>query len=143
MPVQKVFDIKDFVVANLKPKNQEGYKEGRPYNQWISQVLGFEAILIRSHPNRSSYCVEDQVKFQQGQDGDSKSLFHKSGALHLINKSSVDELREVVKAKYSGTDVEVNSFDETLFRPNIVINTEVPYLEEEIYQARIGNMLLR
>ena len=37
----------------------------------------------------------------------------------------------------------MNDFDSELFRPNVVIDFDVPYSEEEIMEARIENILLR
>lgn len=37
----------------------------------------------------------------------------------------------------------MNDFDYELFRPNIVIDYDSPYVEDEILQARIENVMLR
>lgn len=43
----------------------------------------------------------------------------------------------------SGEPVTLNDFDFELFRPNIVIDSNEPYMEEEIMEARIENIMLR
>lgn len=60
----------------------------------------------------------------------------------MINQKSIDQLKKDVAAKYPEGEV-LNDFDEQLFRPNIVIDYGEPYVEEEFYQARIANMMLR
>ena len=63
-----------------------------------------------------------------------------NSALHIVNEASIRALREVAQKKY---DHEINNFDHSIFRPNILIDQEPAYCEEEMYEARIENMLIR
>lgn len=71
---------------------------------------------------------------------DTKSNFIACTALHIINEASIRALKQVAQKKY---DYEINDFDHNHFRPNILIDQEPAYCEEEMQQFRIENMLVR
>ena len=63
--------------------------------------------------------------------------------MHIVNEASVKLLKEQYLAAYEGTEEEINDFDAEMFRPNIVIDSKVPYSEDEFFEARINNILVR
>ena len=80
------------------------------------------------------------------QETDLRSGFVLAASLHLINKKSVTDLKQQIARKYQEKDSKANlqnNFDYELFRPNIVIDYDKPYIEEEITEARIQNIMLR
>ena len=104
---------------------------------------------MRAAQNLLTPLVDKQSKLLNSQATDVKSSFVTTASLHLINIKSVTDLKEKIAQKYTertsenGETVTLNDFDYELFRPNIVIDYDTPYVEEEIMQARIGNILLR
>jgi uncharacterized protein YcbX len=60
---------------------------------------------------------------------DTKSNFLACTALHIINEASIRALKQVAQKKY---DHEINDFDHNHFRPNILIDQEPAYCEEEM-----------
>ena len=69
-------------------------------NQWLSKVLEFDVILIRSPADRLTPIEGKQAKLLQQNDKDMKSTFKTCGSLHLINQKSVLKLKEDVALKY-------------------------------------------
>lgn len=98
-------------------------------NKWIQNFFNDESLfMIRALPNN------DRIpKGDVSLPGDKISAFTTVAQLHLVNKSSVEELKKVSKA----------NFDHTLWRANVVIETPISYEEDSFDQMRIGNIMLR
>lgn len=75
-------------------------------------------------------------------EGDVRKTFTTDAALHIVNKASVDDLRQKVLNEYSEglSDFYV---DAEQFRSNIVIDSGVAFSEDLYSEMRIGCFLLR
>jgi uncharacterized protein YcbX len=105
--------------------------------------MGYDVILLRSKPGRKTTLNRETDHWTQilhNNPRDTKSAFMSCVALHIVNEASIRALKTVAQKKY---DHEINNFDHSIFRPNILIDQEPAYCEEEIYEARIENMLVR
>lgn len=61
-----------------------------------------------------------------------------------MNEASVRDLRERVLKKYPDEKERAKiNINAEAFRPNLVIDTSTPYEEDEMYEARICNIMLR
>ena len=64
------------------------------------------------------------------------------GSFHIINKSSFEDLKRHVEAKYP--DGLGNNYISTeQFRPNIVVDLDTPYAEDRHKEMRVGPLLFR
>lgn len=57
--IDRKFEQKDFVEAQ---KKYSGYKESNKVNDWLSDKLGFECVLLRAHPSRDMPLDEKHVQ---------------------------------------------------------------------------------
>ena len=140
IPLEREYDQKDYVEGK---KNNHGYLERDEVNQWLTNYMGYDVVLLRSKPGRKTPLnreTEPWAQILHNSTKDTKSGFISSTALHIVNEASIRALRSVAQKKY---DHEINNFDQSIFRPNILIDQEPAYCEEEMYEARIENMLMR
>ena len=96
-------------------------------------------ILIRASPDREGP-VCGSAKLMNQHESDRKANFNSECALHVINDASVRALKEVVRKR---TPSSTNDFVYHIFRPNILIDVEPAYVEEEICLARASDIMLR
>jgi len=95
--------------------------------------------LIRSPWKRTNKLDGNRIIY--GGKDESKS-YTTGASFHLINRSSVDELRQRVKDKYpeglANFMVECEQF-----RPNIIIDTKESFSEDLFTEMRVGSCLFR
>ncbi len=79
-----------------------------------------------------------------GSEGDVTNTFVSKTVFHTINEASIRDLEQKVLARYPDPEqqklIEVSSM---AFRPNIVIDTAVPYEEDLFQEFRIANTFAR
>ena len=79
-----------------------------------------------------------------GSDEDQTRTFVSKCVFHLINEASTKDLEQRVLAKYPDpadrAKIKVTSL---AFRPNIIIDTGVPYEEDLLQEFRIGSTMVR
>ena len=116
----------------------EGFKERAEVSEWLSAVLEEDVVIMRAAQNRLTPLEDKQSTLINSQATDVRSGFMIAASLHLINIKSVRDLKEKIAKKYmertseNGESVTLNDFDYEIFRPNIVIDYDTPYVEEEI-----------
>ena len=132
IPINRKFLSQDLIKGK---ENYEGYKEADAISEWLSEILGLEVVLIRASPDRGMPLIQDYVKLFHRDEGDRRAAFITDAAVHFINDASVRALKKDARPG--------NDFDHTTFRPSILIDEDPAYIEEEIFQARIANILFR
>jgi len=116
----------------------EGFKERAEVSEWLSAVLEEDVVIMRAAQNRLTPLEDKQSTLINSQATDVRSGFMTAASLHLINIKSVRDLKDKIAKKYmertleNGESVTLNDFDYEIFRPNIVIDYDTPYVEEEI-----------
>jgi uncharacterized protein YcbX len=83
---------------------------------------------------------EKHVKLVQSKEEDRRAAFITTAAIHLVNQASIEALRKVAQSKY---DHPINNFDHRTFRPNILIDFDPAYVEEELLLIKVGDSQLR
>ena len=120
----------------------KGVPEGAEYDKWFSAFLEKEVILLRSPPGFTKGLPRNILKWSQVEDV-TKGFVSKA-AIHIINEASIRDLRERVLARYPNEEerylIDVASI---AFRPNFIIDSKLPYEEDEMQEIRIGNTLVR
>ena len=68
-----------------------------------------------------------------------RKAFVTTAAIHVVNIKSIESLKREILQKYASQSLDLPelNFDYELFRPNIVIDYNSAYSEEEIFQSRI------
>lgn len=98
--------------------------------------------MIRTAPTYRKPVPKNVLK--QTLDDDKTKGFCSKAAIHIVNESSVDELRERVLKKYSNPDdIHRMKIEALPFRPNFIINSGVAFSEDTMQEARIGNVMMR
>lgn len=137
----KEYKQQDFIEC---AENYRGYKEKDEINQWLSQIFEEEVMIIRAPKDRLMMCsgyIPNQLPT------DRRGAFVTDAAIHIINKKSVDCLRNVMYNKYrDDTSMlsQVNA-DLCVFRASFIIDEEWedPYCEDEFQEMRIANIMFR
>jgi uncharacterized protein YcbX len=61
----------------------------------------------------------------------------------MISEGSIRDLKSRVQKRYPDAPKDKFKVDMVNFRPNIAIDSDVPYIEDSMMEMRIGNCLIR
>jgi uncharacterized protein YcbX len=95
LPKTLTINLDESPAGNLfKGANHEGYLYPDEINLWFSKAIGRKVLLLHSsgarrmplNPKRHIHMIE----------GDVRKTFTTDAALHIVNKASVDDLRQRV-----------------------------------------------
>lgn len=120
-----------------------GVSEGTEADAWFTAFLEKPVFMLRSNPSFRK--AVPQTPLYQALDEDRTKGFISKATIHIVNEASVRDLRERVLRKYDKNPEERDKIkvEADPFRPNIVIDTQVPYSEDTMQEARIANTMLR
>lgn len=104
-------------------------------NRWISERVGVSLRLVWQEDPR----VRTVAPEHGGRDGDALSLAD-AGPLLLTSEASLAQLREWVGAAWADEDPATSMLR---FRPNVVIDGEIPFAEDGWERVRLGEVELR
>lgn len=106
-------------------------------DQWVSERAGSEVRLVwQEDPTARSIAVEDG-----GMPGDVVSLAD-AAPLLLVTQSSMNQLNEWAAENPENADLTM-PMDIVRFRPNLIVDGEVPFAEDHWSRLRIGDIEFR
>ena len=109
-------------------------------NEWFSAAIGRKVLLLHSDITRRQGLNPNRHIHMK--DGDIRKTFTTDAALHIVNETSVEELRQRVIDQYP-EGLHNLYVDAEQFRSNIVIQTEESFSEDLYGEIRIGNCFMR
>jgi uncharacterized protein YcbX len=136
IPIRKILEGEVIVTSK-----GHGISEGPDADAWFTKFLEKEVFLLRSAPNYTKAVPKKALP--QTMEGDITHGFVSKAAIHIVNEASVRDLRERVLSKMSEEDKAKTRIESIPFRPNITIDSGIPYSEDTMQEARIGNVLMR
>ena len=120
----------------------QGVRQGEEFDEWFSKFLGREVIILRSVNTSKKGLPLDVLKW--GTAEDSTRTFVSKAVFHTVNEASTRDLEKRVLDRYPDPEqrakLQVSSM---AFRPNIIIDTAVPYEEDLFQEFRIANTFAR
>ena len=115
---------------------------GKEFDQWFSKFLGKEVMILRSAPGAKKGLPLEIMRW--GTEEDQTRTFVSKCVFHIVNEASTRDLEKRVLERYSDpadrAKIKVSSM---AFRPNLLIDSGVPYEEDLLQEFRIGNTLVR
>ena len=121
-------------------KNYTGYQFKEFICEWFSAAIDKEVIAIRSPLRRRNENNPKRIILTRPDD--LRKTFCTDAAFHLVNKASVDELRQRVKDRHP--EGLPNFFvSPEQFRPNVVIEWYESFAEDRWFEFRAGPILIR
>lgn len=148
--LRATFDLKMSVNPNQVNKgkwmdckrNYWGYVGPDAVNEWLSTACGRDVVLLYSPLDRLN-TINKNYGHPFLQEGDQARAFNFDGALHMIGEASIKDLRaRVIKRNPEIHPSKLNVEMEN-FRPNIVLKTSEPFIEDTLMEMRVGNLLIR
>ena len=77
-----------------RKSNHEGHRYPDNVNEWFSTAIGKQVIVLHSAPTKLQEM--DPNRYIHMKEGDQRKMFYADAAFSLINKASVDDLRQRV-----------------------------------------------
>lgn len=130
-------------ILSYNGKKFKGVPEIQEMNDWFESFLGKKVLVHRVLPDYLNPLTSRVHHFMDVKD--KRRGFVDESPFHLINQSSIEDLRERLEKRHGKEAVQEPNFSLTgeCFRPNIVIDTLIPYSEDKIIQYRIKQTLFR
>jgi len=75
--------------------------------------------------------------------GDKICGYNVGSAIQFINSASVRDLKNRVSKKYTADEMKEIEMDDLVFRPNLLIDTDKPYEEDDFAEVRVGSCFIR
>jgi uncharacterized protein YcbX len=119
-----------------------GYRYPDEINTWFSTAIETPVILVHSSNDKKNWKQLNAKKHVHMKEGDTRKTFTTDAALHIVNKASVDELRQRVLDNHP-EGLQDFWVEAEQFRSNIVIDTKEGFSEDLYAEMRIGSCLLR
>jgi hypothetical protein len=120
----------------------QGVRQGKEFDEWFTKFLGREVMVLRSVTSSKKGLPLDVLKW--GTSEDTTRTFVSKAVFHTVNEASTKDLEKRVLERYPDPEerekIQVSSM---AFRPNIIIDTGVPYDEDLIQEFRIANTFAR
>jgi len=110
-------------------------------NNWFSVAIDMQVIALHSTFNKDNWKNLDPKRHIHMQQGDLRKTYTTDASFHIINKQSVDLLRQkVLDAHPEG----IGNFwiDAEQFRSNLVIDYDA-FAEDTFIEMRVGTCLMR
>ena len=120
-------------------KGYSGYKYSEEICKWFSAAIGKDVIVIRSPMIRKSKLNPKRLIYEKN---DLRKTFTTDAAFHIIGKKSVKDLERRVDERYP-EGLENNHVSTEQFRPNIVLDTDKEFDEDNYFEMRVGACLMR
>ncbi len=120
----------------------QGIRQGDEYDEWFSKFLGKEVMILRSAVGSKKGLPLEIMKW--GTEADLTRTFVSKCVFHMCNEASTRDLENRTLERYAdAADREKIKVSTMAFRPNIVIDTGVPYEEDLFQEFRIANTFVR
>ena len=122
-----------------------GYAEREEVNEFLSNILELDVVLLRSPPSRLMNI--DRNHYQGALESDRRAFYQQEGAISLVNNQSCQQLVLAMYNKYRDSHeyIQMANADIPTFRPNMVIDEEFDeaFCEDEFQEMRVANIMLR